>query len=405
MQSRIYIVFYLAFQICFAQMDIPLDQIIHIKAHENKIERFSTLILDIELNLEYQNPFNPDEIKVDALINAPSQQQLVLPAFYHSDSLWQLRFTPDEIGAYQYQIRADCSGDTSTTQSHYFNVSSSRHDGFIRLNPQSNYTFLFDSRKLFRGIGENVAWTDDYEYYFEKLKETGCNFTRIWMSPWSLCLEWDEYGLGRYNLENAQRLDEVMELAQKYGIYIMLCFEYHGVAQKNEGYFKENKWNENPYNAQNGGPCKSAAEIFSNPEAKQYFKNRLRYIVARYGWSTHIHSWEFWNEVDLTAGRAEDVIAWHAEMAAYLKKIDPYRHLITSSFSSSKYPQLWDVEHLDFSQLHIYNAPDMVYTINKSVLENQKAHKKPHVIGEYGVDFRSPQETRSNFFRRLPSYP
>ena len=66
------------------------------------IEQYKTLYIEIDLNQSFNNPYNPAEIKVDAIINAPTGQVITLPCFYIDDpsgkSSWQARFTPVEIG-------------------------------------------------------------------------------------------------------------------------------------------------------------------------------------------------------------------------------------------------------------------------------------------------------------------
>ena len=307
-----------------------------------------------------------------------------------------MRFTPIKVGVYSYCFRIQRPNETIFSKTFSLKAIASNENGFIRLDPNSHYNFKFDRNGInipFRALGENVAWADDYEYYFKKLNENGCNFARIWMCPWNLYLEWQEPGLGKYNLENAATLDNVFKLAEKYSIYLILCFDYHGIAQKEQGYFNENRWNENPYNSKNGGPCNVAAEIFTNSMAKKLYKNRIRYIVARYSYCANMLAWEFWNEVDLTAGNRIDIVAWHREMAAYLKQIDPYKHLITTSFSGDDYPEIWKIAEIDFSQSHHYNDPDMAVTLSDAI---RKKNFKPHVIGEFGIDFRGTTETRNN---------
>ena len=61
---------------------------------------------------------------------------------------------------------------------------------------------------------------------------------------------------------------------------------------KGLGFFKENRWLVNPYNKINGGPCSDGSELFTNALAKEYFKKKYKYIVSRYGFSSHIAAWE-----------------------------------------------------------------------------------------------------------------
>ena len=362
-----------------------------------------TLVIDIWLNVPLNNPFDPNEIKVDLEFISPKKSAMIHPAFLlaelSADSThWQARFTPTRTGEYRYRVAVTHDNTTHRSRSYILNVTSPAPEekGFIRQGPDASrnpWVQQFDNGVVFRGIGENVCWTDDYEYYFQKLQETGCNLTRIWMCPWNLYLEWEEPGLGRYHLKNALELDQVLDLARQYGIYIILTLEYHGVVQRGQGFFNENKWLENPYNAANGGPCTTAAELFTHPHAIQSYKNRFRYLVARYGYSPYIHSWEFWNEVDLTAGAPEDIVAWHRQMGQYLKEIDIHQHMISTSVSTSNLEELWSIPEIDYTQVHTYNSPDMAANVSALIKRTLASTGKKGLIGEYGVDFRGPSET------------
>lgn len=41
----------------------------------------------------------------------------------------------------------------------------------------------------------------------------------------------------------------------------------------------------------------ASIDFFTNERARADYKQRLRYLVARYGYSTSIFAWEFFNEV------------------------------------------------------------------------------------------------------------
>ncbi len=376
--------------------DIPLKLV----SFPEKGVRYQPIIAQIEIDLQINNPFNPDEIQLNAIVTTPSQNQIIVPCFYlqpdENVSQWQFRFTPAAVGIYQIYFTLKANGQNYRTKSFSYEVSTSTHHGFIRMNPTSYFTFQFDSGTPLRLIGENVAWAENYEYFFKKLQENGLNFARIWICPWNFPLEWKETGIGRYNLNAAAGLDQLFQLAENYGIYIMLCIDYHGVIQRSRGYFKENRWLENPYNIQNGGHCRTPDEFFTNPVAKKHYQNRLRYLVARFAYHPRLLAWEFWNEVDLTAGKREEVVKWHAEMAKYLRQIDPQQHLITTSFSGTGYPEIWEIPELDFSQTHHYNIPDVTETFSIIISRHEMKYRKPHVIGEFGVDYRGVKETREN---------
>src|SRR5690606_20912409 len=125
------------------------------------------------------------------------------------------------------------------------------------------------------------------------------------------------------------------------------------------------EWEHNPYNARNGGPLASPEEFFTDERAKRLTQQRYRYIVARYGYRTNLLAWELFNEVDLTDGYDADAVsAWHREMAAYIKAIDPFGHPVTTSFSNPLLdPKVWSLPEIDFTNTHFYNATDMAASV------------------------------------------
>ena len=61
-----------------------------------------------------------------------------------------------------------------------------------------------------------------------------------------------------------------------------------------------------------------------------YFK----YVVARYGYSPHVLSWELWNEVDgVEQYDAANVSVWHTKAASFLRSVDPNAHMVTTSMA------------------------------------------------------------------------
>ena len=134
-------------------------------------------------------------------------------------------------------------------------------------------------------------------------------------------------GLGRYALDNAWRLDEIVRLARATGIYLMFCLGTYGEFTEG-GYFGEGCWVSNPYNARNGGPCATVKDFWTNAQARKLYQQRLRYLVARWGYAPSLFAWEFWNQVPATPSAD----AWVGEMAAFLKEHDANRHLVSTTY-------------------------------------------------------------------------
>jgi hypothetical protein len=153
-------------------------------------------------------------------------------------------------------------------------------------------------------------------------------------------------------------------------------------------------WVRSPYNLEHGGPCKTPPDFFTNPEAKRLFKQRLSYLVARWGYSTSVLAWELWNEVDLTTGYdSKAVAAWHKEMALYLRSIDPWRHPITTSYARTEGdPEVDGLPQMEFLQSHNYGARDVANMVSEWSRRESERYRKSYYLGEYGADMEADRE-------------
>ncbi|NQU95615.1 MAG: cellulase family glycosylhydrolase [Candidatus Omnitrophica bacterium] len=383
---------------------------------EHPVKQFDILELDIDTKGVFDNPFDPNQVDIKAHFISPNQNELIIPAFYYQgfsrdlsegreileavgSPQWKVRFTPREIGIYRVFLTAQFGKRKLRTKEETFNVTKSIKPGFLRAS-STPYLF-FDSGEIYFGIGENVGWTDRkqtyaYDSYFEKLSDNGCNIVRIWMVSWNLALEWAKNnvskegfsGLGRYNLRNAWRLDHILKEADKKGLYVILVLGNYKELAAHKIFWGVPEWGRNPYNASNGGPCVSPAEFWTNENAQEYYKKRLRYIVARWGAYKNLLAFELWNETNAP-------VFWVKEMSEYIKDIDPHGHLVTTSigmleFNGFNEDEIWKLPSIDFSQVHIYGRRgafcDLVDTINYKTMQYVTKYRKPSLIGEYGID-------------------
>jgi hypothetical protein len=370
---------------------------------------------DIELTTTFGNPYNLNEITLDMVLASPSGKKLVLPCFYvsgesGSKSLWKARFTPREKGNYSYHFELKkASGKAFSTPEKVFNAKASQAKGFLNLN--NLWTFKYDNGTLFRGIGENICWesrdVDDskyfkqlhedkrfnYNYMLRKLAANGGNFFRTWMIYWNLPVDCKKVqNNSRYqnsdsyfNESGMKRMDELVQLCDSLGMHMMLALESH-VGLMGSG------WEISNYNVVNGGSAKTPTEFFALPAARAQYKNKLRLMVARYGYSPAIGAWEFFNEVDnamYNGGSGNQIPAdvvtdWHNEMSTFLKSVDPYKHIVTTSVSHRDIPGMNDLKNIDINQRHIYKN---TAGIPATIIENTAKHNKPYIIGESGYEW------------------
>ena len=172
--------------------------------------------------------------------------------------------------------------------------------------------------------------------------------------------------MGFYNQVDCFMLDEIVSMAERYGIHLQLCLLTRNL------YMDKLKDENSP----------------KYDEAIRYAKKLLRYAVARWGYSTSVVSWEYWNEQDPNLPTER----FYNEMGSYLEKIDPYRHLrATSAWAPA--PRDWANRKLDVADLHWYLRPnwnelwkDAVGAIlDRAQLLRKYAGEKPALLSEFGL--------------------
>ena len=75
------------------------------------------------------------------------------------------------------------------------------------------------------------------------------------------------------------------------------------------------------------------------------------------------------------------ITEWHDEMSRYLKDIDPYGHMVTTSVSHRDIGGLNSIAYIDFNQKHIYKNTGRIPSIYPEYIQT---FGKPYVIGEFG---------------------
>lgn len=374
------------------------------------------------------NPFDPDLIRVDATFTLPSSKTMTVPAFwyqgyqrslsggYENDSpvgtpQWRLRFTPSESGSYTVSITIQtnhqlCGAPVNTNFVVPAGAPLSRF-GYVGNAPSRQYLQTADGQ-LLRLIGENVCWPDgpgtyDYDTWFPAMQNVGENYARIWMCPWAFGLENTAASLNNYSLQPAWQLDYVFQQAEQRGIYLLLCLDYHGMFATQPDYWGGNNyWPQNPYNLANGGPCTVANDFFTNTTAMKIYQKRLRYLIARYGYSQNLLAWEFFNEIDNDYAylNSTNVAAWHGVMGGWMHTNDVFGHLVTTSLTGgSDRAEIWTLPQLDFAAYHSYGEPGPASRLSVVAQSFLQHYSKPVMIGEFGTDWRGWNRTNDLYLR------
>jgi hypothetical protein len=382
-----------------------------LRAPSTSLAQYDLLELDIDTDQSVDNPFDPDQMAIDLSFTASSGERVNVPAFFYQGfdaatqqpiwpQSWKARFTPTLEGSWSVQATLKTSTETLQSEPIQFEVTPAVSRGFVRVSSENKHYLGFDNGEGYFPVGLNLGWghadpLQDYRRWLDALQANHADVTRIWMSSWAFGIEWTDSGLGRYKLDKAWQLDQVMQMAQARGINVILVLLNHGAFN-----IRVNpEWASNPYNAEHGGPCKEPVDFATNADAQKLFQKRLRYIAARWGYATNLLAWEWWNEVDLTPiGELNVLRPWLDVMTPYLRSVDPYHHLVTISYASVTDPRTIDLPEIDVLQHHEYNSTDPRSSIpqayGRMTSLGTRPATKPSLYTEFGATSSTEQPTR-----------
>ncbi len=329
------------------------------------------------------NPFSPNENDVRVVFTHAGHRYERLAYYGHGQ--WHAVLSAPEGGVFTTQFVVNGKPDSHSA-------------GRVNLKPATDSEFVLktgtrfklSSGKPYIPYGYNLAWqyggAASYATQLADMHKAGLTWTRIWSNKWD--------GKGPFIPQDSRvklkegwmnepafdRWDGIVRECEKDDLKFQFVLFHHGLFSTTT----DPNWGENPWNVTNGGFLADPTDFFINPKAKKLTKAWLRYAIARWGHSTSIMAWELFNEVQwvdaakLHPDRVGDVIAWHKEMGAYMRSLDPYHHLVTSSSSEELTPKVF--ETMDYMQPHIY--PSNIYT---AILGFPPTPDKPSFFGEFGI--------------------
>ena len=138
-----------------------------------KVGQYEKLELRVDLAATYDNPFDPDEVRLDAVFRAPSGAELTVPGFFmlperrtieggretmapEGEGFWAIRFAPAETGRYAWRLKLkDRSGEISGGEGSFEAVAGT-NPGFVRKSKADPHYLAFDNGQGFFPIGHNL---------------------------------------------------------------------------------------------------------------------------------------------------------------------------------------------------------------------------------------------------------
>ena len=123
--------------------------------------------------------------------------------FYPTENYsWRVRFSPHQVGRWQYKLRVQDASGTIESGVYAFSVTASSNHGFLRASRRDPRYFEFEDGKYFPALGYNmnydhVSWRNpvlDNQQNFQIMGANGIQLARIWLSQWSIYgSEWNPW--------------------------------------------------------------------------------------------------------------------------------------------------------------------------------------------------------------------
>jgi len=381
------------------------------------VKVYEPVTLACKVTATYDNPFDSAQVALDALVTEAGGRSWTAPGYFTQDYTrelvdggekltpageprWQVKLSFPRPGVHTVRLRLRQGQLERYSPTMRIEVLKADAPGFVRVSQDDHRYFVTDRGETFFPVGANVCWaskagTYDYDRWLPRYASAGANYWRAWLAPqWmTFSLNTPASGYDRIDLENAWQFEQTVLQSEQLGLRILACIDSFNIIRSKSR--QHGIWEDTPYIKANGGPLAEPREYFTNPEMLRSFRERLRYLVARFGYSTAIFAWEFWNEVDIIDQYdSEAVTAWHQEMARHLRSIDPWQHMISTSTARPQGdPRLDALPELEFVQTHHYGAKDMAANLGADIVTKKAAEDRPHYHGEYGIG-HSGTETR-----------
>ena len=364
--------------------------------------------MDVPILEEGLNVYKESDVDITMELVSSTGIKLTVDAFYFEEyevdnenllrertnkkPSFRIRVSPQCGGTWDFTVTLAIRGSVVDKVSGYINVGN-RNTGSRVLKVEENrrQTFKTVSGKNFAVVGENLCWNDPIAYarrfgqycidQMEYMSEFGGNMVRIWdyMDSGSRI----KAGVHKMYQDSSAMWDAIFETAAEEGVYIDFVLMNHGEVST----LVDARWSASIFHANQGGYITNPVQFFTDRDTIDAFKTYIRYIVARWGYSEYVFSWELFNEINHTNGvmaSLKDARNWLSEMADYIREIDPYKHMVSNSTGSPLEHPLATYSVFDFVFFHQYDVyyPSSWETTQKNTW---LAYKKPVLFGEIGL--------------------
>jgi hypothetical protein len=287
----------------------------------------------------YPNPFT--EVEVDVVFKQ-GEKQWKVPAFWAGDKKWTVRFAPPEQGEFTYRVECTDKANTGLNgKEQPLSVAAYTGDnpllkhGFVQVRPGTTHFEHADGTPFFwlgdtwwKNLCKRMTWEGFQELTADR-KAKGFSVVQI------VCGPYPDENFFAPSLENE---GGQQYLAQDMSVVNPKYFDY---ADRRLKHLADSGIVPAIVGAWGRGDCNSMQKF-----GAANLKRHWRYLIARYG--AYPVMWILAGEIpeETKAGRGP----W-AEVANYLRSIDPYHHPLTCHTGQGRQVAKGDIPVIDFDMV------------------------------------------------------
>lgn len=349
---------------------------------------------------------------------------------------FRFRFTPDQEGLWRFNVQVKVKGIELVNMGPYeFVCKNSFAPGYVKVSDNRRYLKLGEN--TFMPIGQNLpkptcyykkdasgkVIQDDYgcsecvcsgieewcphlknlpmnpKGYMvyleelEKLRNAGGNYVRMLIFPHTYEIEYDRIGDYSSRMNVAWELDRFFEKTEELDLKVQLnlflgypftkaqygvdVWDWYADSDKDKGYC---------YRHDLG--LKEPSEFLTNERAKQYYKNRLRYIISRWGYSTSLAVMELVSEINNKfRDNPKEVYRWQKEMIDYIKEdLGHDQHLIAVNYYKppKRRDKSYRIKNVDIVTVNEHEVRNSRLSLQEAYKELE-SYDKPVIFSEVGT--------------------
>ncbi len=380
------------------------------------------------------NPFDPDQVQLNATLILPSGQKRTIPGFYYipykrnlskneyeKDTTicnWRVRLSSEQVGEHQISFEFSAGDEKIKSSTFKFYVTPSKHKGHLYIDKNDPvYLKSASDSNAFVAIGMNICHASygklfpdkmqRYEGWINEFAKNNGNLVRFELGSLNGLPDWYQYNNYMPAMSVMWERDNLHGLCEEKGVYFSL-FRHHVEVEVHGPAWNGISWEENPYNT--GLGLKEEVDYFKDPAALKYQKHCDRYIFARWGYSSNLVYYGY-SEVDnwlkrvftsknidpkeLSKKDEQDgldiFIPWLKTHQKYIRDLGYHHVNFCSSYANSyeiEYDSKTDgiFKNSDIVAIHLYNN-EVGRNFNAripKIKELEKLYNKPLLIEEAG---------------------